>query len=240
LKKFKIVALVLTVIFLFTGCLPADATGVSDEDIHLIQFEEIQEGQDIAIITTSLGTIKMVLFTNEAPKTVEHFKKLVNAGFYNNKTVFIEQNAKSFVTGAADETGTIGKLMTEDNKPIECEVSPNLYHFSGAVSVLAQEKNPFTSKMVSDSRFFVIGNVEPQERIVEQLEKYKYPQKVIDAYKQHGGILPDYVGLYTVFGQVYEGIEVVNEISQLKHDAQTKLPTQKCVIEKIELSTYQK
>ncbi|WMJ22458.1 peptidylprolyl isomerase [Paludicola sp. MB14-C6] len=240
MKKLKVIAVILVIIFVFTGCMPANSTGVKQEDINLIQFQDFKEGQETAVITTSLGTIKMVLFAKEAPKTVAHFKKLVNSGFYNNKTVFIESNAKSFVTGAKDETGVSGELMTDDKKAIQCEVTPNLYHFSGAVSVLAQEKNPFSKKMVSDSRFFIVGDVSASSNVVEQMEKYKYPPKVVDAYKEHGGLFPQFVGLYTVFGQVYEGLEVVNEISKLKCDAKTKLPTEKFVIEKIELSTYQK
>jgi peptidyl-prolyl cis-trans isomerase B (cyclophilin B) len=37
----------------------------------------------IATITTTRGTIKIKLFDDKTPKTVENFVKLVNKGFYN-------------------------------------------------------------------------------------------------------------------------------------------------------------
>jgi peptidyl-prolyl cis-trans isomerase B (cyclophilin B) len=43
----------------------------------------LQDGDEIAVIETDFGKIKLQLFSDVAPKHVENFKKLINAGFYN-------------------------------------------------------------------------------------------------------------------------------------------------------------
>ena len=44
---------------------------------------KLQPGEEIAVIETAQGKIKIQLFSDIAPKHVEHFKQLINEGFYN-------------------------------------------------------------------------------------------------------------------------------------------------------------
>ncbi len=85
----------------------------------------------------------------------------------------------------------------------------------------------------------MIGDVKATSELVTEMEKYDYPQKVIDAYKENGG-LPQYTGTYTVFGQIVEGKDIVNQITKLAIDAETKKPVDDVKIIKIELSKYKK
>lgn len=237
MKALKIAAIAVVTVFLFTGCLPPETKGMKEEDIDFIQLKAPQDGQEIAVITTTLGEIRMVLFEKEAPNTVANFKQLIKEGFYTNKEIFLEEGVKTFVTGASDDIGAKGKVATNNGEPILCEVTQNLWHFSGAVSVLGYEKNKLSKDVLSDSRFFMVGDIEATTKLVTEMEKYKYPLKVINAYKEHGG-LPQYTGAYTVFGQVIEGMDVVNQIAELKINPETKHPADGVKIEKIELSTY--
>lgn len=239
MKLIKITSLLLGCMFFMTGCMSSDATGINEEEINFVQLNEFKEGQEIAVIETTKGTIKMVLFPDEAPKTVEHFKKLINEGFYNDKEIFLQSDLKAFITGATDETGLEGKVVTDNGKPLECEVTPNLWHFSGAVSVLGFEKNKLSKTMLSDSRFFIVDDVKATTEMVTQMEEYQYPQKVIDAYKEHGG-LPQFTGSYTIFGQVYEGMDVVNQLVAAPVAEGEVSPSDGTKIVKIELSTYEK
>jgi len=236
-KKLKFIKVAITAILcavIFTGCMPTDAVRLTEDDIDLIQLNPPVDGQETAVITTSVGTITMILYEDEAPNTVKHFKKLIAQGFYDNKDVFSEEGSTSFVTGATDELGSEGKLVTDDGKPIECEITPNLWHFSGAVSVLGWDKNMLSKKYLSDSRFFIIGNKKPTEELTKE-----YPKKVIDAYKKLGGY-PQYTSSYTVFGQVVDGMNVVDKISNQELDPETKEPLTKITIQRVELSKYKK
>ena len=44
---------------------------------------KLQAGEEVAVIETDRGKIKLQLFSDIAPKHVEHFKQLINEGFYN-------------------------------------------------------------------------------------------------------------------------------------------------------------
>ncbi len=235
----KLTSILLCSVFFLTGCMEPTTTGMQEEEIEFVQLNEKKEGQEIAVIETSKGTIKMVLFPNEAPKTVAQFKKLIQEGFYNDKEIFIKPDFKAFITGANDASGAKGKIATDDGKALQCEVTPNLWHFSGAVSVLGYEKSRFSKTLLSDSRFFIVGDIDATNDMVSQMEEFKYPQRVINAYKEHGG-LPQYTGAYTVFGQVYEGLEIVNEIINLTANEETASPQDGTKIIKIELSKYEK
>ena len=48
----------------------------------------LQEGDDIAIFETSMGTITAVLYTDEVPTVVQNFKDLVEDGFYDNQVIY--------------------------------------------------------------------------------------------------------------------------------------------------------
>lgn len=239
MKKLKVLSIVCVSLILFSGCMPSQATGMKDEDIDFIQLKEPKEGQEIAIITTSLGKITMVLFQEQAPKTVANFKQLIKEGYYNGKDIFVEKDANTVLSGFQEDITTNGKVVTGDKKPIPCEVTPNLWHFSGAVSVLGYEKNKFSQKKLSDSRFFIVGNVPATAELASEMEKYGYPKKVVDKYKEQGG-LPQYTGSYTVFAQVIEGLDVVNQISKLEVTKETRKPVKEVKIEKVELSKYKK
>lgn len=237
LKKTKIVSCILAIAFLFTGCMSSDAQPINEEDIHFVQFDEIADDAEVAVIHTSVGTIRMVLFPEEAPNTVAHFRRLVKDGFYTNQRIFGQSESNTIITGATDETGGTGKLLTDDGEAIECETTPNLWHFSGAVSVLGYQENRFSQEYYSDSRFFIIGNVDATTDLVNEMEEYDYPLKVINAYKEHGG-LPQFTGAYTVFAQVYDGLDIVDTLSQMPTTGDYKELADGVVIESIELSTY--
>ena len=199
----RVTAAMITCMLFCAGCLPSSATGLQEDDIHFYQLDPVEPGQEVAVIETTAGTIQIVLFPEQAPNTVAYFRELVEQGFYDG-TEWIRDDANhSMLAGSLDEYGSLG-----EGDGIPCEITPNLWHFSGAVSVLGYERSRLYPEMLSDSRFFIIGEVAATTDMVRQMEEYKYPQKVIDAYKEYGG-LPQYTGSYTVFGQVVSGMDVV-------------------------------
>ncbi len=241
-RKLRYLALLCVVVFCcvsMSACIPADASMPNEADIKLIQLEPPKEGQDIAIFETNYGIIKMMLFTEETPQTVAHFKTLINAGFYDGRKISaVDTVTKTIYTGEDRTTDTFGKVMTENGKDVPLEVHPNLWHFTGAVSAY-QKVNGFNSKYTnSDSRFFIIGTKEASEQTLFQMKEQEFPQVVQDAYKEHGGLV-EYAGCFTVFAQVYDGLEVVDDILenvQLKEDSVE--PAEELYIKKATLSTY--
>nr|MDE5563739.1 peptidylprolyl isomerase [Oscillospiraceae bacterium] len=58
-------------------------TYIDPETLELTQTEDIEEGAPIAIVTTSLGEIRAVLYPEYAPETVAQFIRLAEDGYYD-------------------------------------------------------------------------------------------------------------------------------------------------------------
>ena len=80
------------------------------------------------------------------------------------------------------------------------------------------------------SQFFINQN---STDISAKLPTSKYPKKIIEAYKNGGNPTLD-GGAYTVFGQVLEGMDVVDKIAAAETDDNDK-PKKDIKIEKIEI-----
>lgn len=229
---------VLTVSLILSGCSMMGNTTdpVNEESMKLVQLESPADGQDMAVMTTDKGVIKFVLYPEYAPKAVDNFKKLVKEGFYNNTKVFGGMNDTAFLAGATDDTGLKGK--TQDDKMIENEYHDNLWHFGGAVSIYGNETGWFNKhKETGDSRFMINTDIAVSEEVLTQMEQGGYPQAVIDGFKEKGG-LPNFTRNYAVFGQVIEGMDVVNAITADGFDEETQRPKTEIKIISIELTTY--
>ena len=61
---------------------------IDPDTLELVQTEEIQEGSPTAIITTTMGEIRAVLYPEYAPQTVAQFISLAESGYYDNTYVF--------------------------------------------------------------------------------------------------------------------------------------------------------
>ena len=92
------------------------------------------------------------------------------------------------------------------------------------------------------SQFFIT-----QAHYSEQMESYmkksnQFSSGLLEQYKTYGGYLSLYEQ-YTVFGQVFEGMEVVDAIAKTPthttEDGQEDKPVQDVVIETIEITTYE-
>ncbi len=204
---------------------------VDEANMKLVQLDPPKDGQDMAVIKTSVGEIKMILYPEYAPNICANFKARVQEGYYNNKKVFGVIKDTALMAGAEDETGKAGK--TSDGKLIASEYHDNLWHFAGAVSAFSDKKNK------ADSRFFINTDIAVAEDLIGQMQNGNYPEAVIKAFQEKGGV-PTFTRNYPVFGQVIEGLDVVKEISSYaKDDENDQSPTKDVMIESITLTQYQ-
>lgn len=86
--KYSILSLVILVCFVVAGCesttAPPTTSGSSSSSVKKAPpIPKVQPGEEIVVIETDFGKVKIQLFPDVAPKHVENFKKLINEGFYN-------------------------------------------------------------------------------------------------------------------------------------------------------------
>ena len=146
-------------------------------------------------VETSLGTFKLELVTKEAPKTVAHFVELVDAGFYDG--LIFHRVIPGFMVQAGGYAPNFKKR--EDKETIVNESGNALSNTRGTIA-MARTADPHSA----NSQFFI--NVVDNSRLD--------PQK--DPVRGRWG--------YTVFGYVFEGMDVVDKIAAAETSPQRDFP----------------
>lgn len=222
---------------LFGGNSTTSAIGTYDfSQMELIQFDEPYEGQPLAVIETSLGTIRAVLYPEYAPNTVDNFVNRANEGFYDGKDIYALVENAFFLTGSYNEEGTQG--YTNDGNPIANEYSVNLWTFRGALCSYNGQAG------YGDSRFFVINNKALTEEEIAQLRSFKdengnqkLPEELITAFIEKGSVA-HFAGCYTVFGQAIDGFDVIEEICSAERDESTARPLNEIKLISVTITEY--
>ncbi len=198
-----------------------------------LQFTGPVPGDPIAIFDTSMGEIRVVLYPDEAPMAVANFRGLCEQGYYNN-TVF-HRSVYGFVVQGGDASGTGLKGSTIWDNPYPAEFSTKLRHYAGALCAANSPDDPLSTA----SQFYFVQAIPDkfEEETRTQLSQAGLSDSVLDTYEAAGG-LPylDYTD--TVFGQVYEGLSVVDEIARTDTDENDR-PLEDVVLNSVTLSTYE-
>ncbi|MFY9611542.1 MAG: peptidylprolyl isomerase [Blastocatellia bacterium] len=108
----------------------------------------------IAVIETDVGTIKVELLENEAPKTAENFRLLAERGFYNG--VIFHRVISGFMIQGGDPTGSGagGQTATGGMLPNEVDLNSPLYQdgYKRGAMAMANKGRPETGS----SQFFIM------------------------------------------------------------------------------------
>ncbi|MEJ8751252.1 peptidylprolyl isomerase [Lagierella sp. ICN-221743] len=192
------------------------------------QYDKDNDKNIKAIIKTNKGDIKINLFPDMAPRTCENFVKLSKKGYYDG--VIFHRVIEDFMVQTGDPTGTGMGGESIWGKDFEDEFTKDLRNFRGAISMA--NKGPNTNS----SQFFIVTKRKVEEDYIGQLRNSNsdiYSDDVIDKYAEVGGTFwLDFK--HTVFGQVVDGMDVVESIELSKTDNMDK-PLYDCVIETIEI-----
>ncbi len=112
------------------------------------------EGNSIAVIDTSMGTIKVELYEDKVPNTCENFIKLANDGFYDG-LVFHRVIDDFMIQGGGFDIS--GEQQQSKYGPIDLEINPEVHHVDGAIA-MARTSDPNSAT----SQFFIDDGAQPQ------------------------------------------------------------------------------
>ena len=217
-----------------SGCTvtSSDYNALTDYDftsIDLVQLEGPRDGDTIAIFDTDLGEIRAVLYDQYCPKTVAKFIERANAGEYNNSSINAIVKDTYFMSGMhLNEKGQyVGR--DDDSETLEHEYNVNLWPFQGALVAYSELPG------YSDARYIICDND-------EESDKYTAEQKanldnLFDKFIEVGGVF-GMAGYVTVFGQAYEGIDVIEKITARQSDEKTYKPLEDINVKSVTISTY--
>jgi len=196
--------------------------------IHFMKNISAQTPDKIVLIETSMGNIKIALY-KETPMHTENFIKLAKEGFFDGQ--LFHRVIKDFMIQAGDpdsKNAKPGELvgMGGPGYTVPAEFHPNLYHKKGVVAAARQGDNVNPQRASSGSQFYIVqGTVFTDEQLdimVSRQMHIEFTEEQRNIYKTIGGT-PHLDYGYTVFGEVTDGMDVIDKIASVSVD-QNKRP----------------
>ena len=180
------------------------------------QLKRPQAGETVCVMHTNKGDISVRMFPEDAPKAVENFTTLAKDGYYDG--IIFHRVINNFMIQGGDPTGTGCGGESMWGKPFKDEFTENRHNLRGALSMA--NAGPGTN----GSQFFIVQAKAVDPRLLsemKELEDHGFPKDVTEAYAEVGGT-PHLDFRHTVFGQVFEGMDVVDAIAAVKVDRRDK------------------
>ncbi len=185
------IALLTLALVMVSGCLSdTDSDLIPDThtdllpDPELLKFLEEVRAMPELRFETDHGTIRMILFEAWTPHTVAHIGGLADRGFYDG--TIVHRVVDDFVIQGGDPSGT-GQLGSGQTVAFESDAR---LHFAAGSVGLARDLDPNSG----DSQWFIAETPQPH------LTNPTGPTGAV-------------FGSYTLFGQVFEGLDVVRAIN---------------------------
>jgi cyclophilin family peptidyl-prolyl cis-trans isomerase len=174
------------------------------------------KGQTLVSMETSAGEVILKLY-DDTPIHKANFLKLVNKGYYDS--LLFHRVIKDFMMQGGDpnsrNASRYKKLGTgSPGYTLEAEIGPQHIHKRGALAAARNEDKINSKKKSNGSQFYIVtGRKYPRKYMprFEETRGEKYSEKELIAYETIGGS-PHLDGLYTVFGEVMRGLDIVEKV----------------------------
>ncbi len=190
------------------------------------------------LMKTNCGDIKIILY-DETPLHRDNFIKLVNEGFYDSllfhrviNEFMIQGGDPNSKNSSSDKTlGNGGPGYT-----ISAEINLKYYHKKGALAAARLSDNINPDKKSSGSQFYIVHGRKFKSEELNTIGirmKKSFTAEQINTYKTIGGT-PHLDDNYTVFGEITEGMDVVDKIAVVKTN-QNNRPIEDVIIISVEI-----
>lgn len=168
-------------------------------------------------IETSMGDMVVKLY-NETPNHRDNFLKLVKDGTYND--LLFHRVIKKFMIQGGDpksRDAKPGQMLGDGglDYTIPAEFVPSLYHKKGALAAARQGDQVNPKKESSSCQFYIVQGEKWDANKLKMIEdRYgkTFTPEQVEVYGTIGGT-PFLDNDYTVFGEVVEGLEVIDKIA---------------------------
>lgn len=156
------------------------------------QLIEAQETNPKVKMETTMGTIVLEMFPEQAPKTVENFLIHTTKGYYDG--VIFHRVIEDFMIQGGDPTGTgMGGESAWGGK-FNDEFSREVFNLYGSLSMANAGPN------TNGSQFFIVTAKHVPATMLKQLKDGGWPEEIIEDYAKNGGT-PWLDHRHTVFGR---------------------------------------
>jgi cyclophilin family peptidyl-prolyl cis-trans isomerase len=216
-------------IAIFISCNPRLSNGLRKKDLK----------KDVEMITDN-GTM-VIRLSDSTPLHRNNFIKLVKQGFYDS--LLFHRVIRNFMIQSGDPTSRSAKAGEElgsggPGYTIPAEFRPDLFHHKGVIAAAREGDDVNPQKKSSGSQFYIVegkkftaAGLDSVERL--RLKGRKIPGEERNIYMTMGGS-PHLDQNYTVFGEVIEGLSIIDSIA-FTHTDQADRPVKDIRIIKMQL-----
>ncbi len=172
------------------------------------------------VIETSLGSMLAKLY-DQTPLHRDNFFKHAEQGFYNDLLFHRVINGFMIQGGDPNSRNASPTSMLGSGGPgytIPAEFNPMFVHKKGAIAAARTGDQVNPKKESSGSQFYIVqGNIQTEQNLtqIEDRKGIKYTAEQKAAYEKLGGT-PFLDMEYTVFGEIIEGLDVIDKIAAVK------------------------
>lgn len=215
--------------FLQSGRYSVKLKAITDKDTSVYSKDIIINAPEECLIVMVTNFGKMVIrLLDETPLHRDHFINLVESGFYEG--ISFHRLIPGFVIQGGDpSTKRSEPLKSEfDIPPVPAEFHQNHFHTRGAVAAARMNEDVNPKKESSPTQFYIVQGrqvTEEQLSIFAAQKNIYYNPEISEKYRTLGGC-PQLDMEYTVFGEVIEGLNIIDEMSKVSTDAGDKPKTE--------------
>jgi len=179
-----------------------------------------EKGFTYASIKTDYGTMVVKLY-NSTPKHRDNFIKLANEHFYDG--LLFHRIIPNFMIQGGDpksKDAAAGVRLGSGGPGYTIDAEIGALHYKGALAAARKGGPSNLAKKSSGSQFYIVqGKPVTQAMLtsIEQRNGIKYTEDQRAKYLKVGGT-PFLDNLYTVYGEITEGMDVLDKISAVKTD----------------------
>lgn len=175
--------------------------------------------RDVAMVTT-VGTITLRL-SDSTPVHRDNFMKLAKSGFYEG--ISFHRVIERFMIQAGDARTREGvnpkakRSYGDSSYTIPAEIVPSLYHRRGVLAAARMGDDVNPERRSSGSQFYIVQGRVFTPASLDSVQTYRLGGRILPnsqrkEYLTLGGA-PHLDRSYTIFGEVVEGMDVVDRIA---------------------------
>lgn len=191
------------------------------------------EKKEMVVISTDYGDMTVMLY-DDTPIHKANFLKLAKEGFYDE--LLFHRVIRGFMVQGGDPNSKDARKNARlgnggPGYTLPAEINTYRIHKRGALAAARQGDQVNPNRESSGSQFYIVQGktltpselkgIESRRNMQSPDDAFEYSEKQIETYEEMGGT-PHLDGAYTVFGEVVEGLDIIDSIAAQPVNAQSR------------------